>query len=558
MMKARGRLFNLLMALVCLLPLGASLIGFGDSASAATPEDVKVTLHKKKMDEFPDGGIKNTGELMPEYENNYEPLPGVEFTVYDVTEDFYRLLALTGNETQDQYKQKAEALLKAFNFNDVVDPDSKIKDQKVTSDPAGTAEFTLPDRDADGTYKVYLFRETAGAGGTAFSQPVVLMLPAKKVGSDEANQDIHLYPKNQVGNDPIKELLEDDKNTPVDPNEDRHSFDVGKQIYYRASFVIPNQIGEILKDGNDVETQTRYSQLVFKDEVDKQGIKFGGIEQIKIGNNVVPLDTFAPPIYADTKQNNMDPNYSATGTAGFEISFKFNEGKNGQQQTQFQTSKLVAQHLDQWRGKKIEILYSVILTDDTEVDVDIKNNFYVDLTNKGDAQHKTIDDEDLPVITTGGKKFKKHDSTDEDQGLKGAEFVVTRKDPNDPNKTQYLKEGANKREWVAVAANYPDAKKVVSNQDGLFEISGIEYGNYELVEVKAPNGFVKSDTPIPFVVDKDSYGKVDAFKDGLVPNTSKGGFLPSTGGKGIIAFIVVGLGLMTFAYFRYRKVQSRA
>lgn len=54
-MKARGKLVSLLMALVCLLPLGAGLLGFGDSASAATPQDVKVTLHKKKMDDFPVG-----------------------------------------------------------------------------------------------------------------------------------------------------------------------------------------------------------------------------------------------------------------------------------------------------------------------------------------------------------------------------------------------------------------------------------------------------------------------------------------------------------------------
>ncbi|MFR4751311.1 MAG: hypothetical protein ACLT90_04680 [Enterococcus raffinosus] len=47
-MKARGKLVSLLMALVCLLPLGAGLLGFGDSASAATPQDVKVTLHKEK------------------------------------------------------------------------------------------------------------------------------------------------------------------------------------------------------------------------------------------------------------------------------------------------------------------------------------------------------------------------------------------------------------------------------------------------------------------------------------------------------------------------------
>jgi len=131
-MKARGKLVSLLMALVCLLPIGMGLLGFGDSASAATPEDITVTLHKKKMDEFPDGGIKNDGTVMNELEQ-YDPYPDVEFTVYDVTEDFYRKLNATGNETPTQYREKAEALLKIFALSDVTNPDSKIKDQKVTN-----------------------------------------------------------------------------------------------------------------------------------------------------------------------------------------------------------------------------------------------------------------------------------------------------------------------------------------------------------------------------------------------------------------------------------------
>lgn len=62
-MKARGRLVSLLMALVCLLPIGMSLFSFGQSASAAAPEMIKVTLHKKKMDDFPTGKT-NTAELI--------------------------------------------------------------------------------------------------------------------------------------------------------------------------------------------------------------------------------------------------------------------------------------------------------------------------------------------------------------------------------------------------------------------------------------------------------------------------------------------------------------
>ncbi|MCQ4674234.1 MULTISPECIES: LPXTG cell wall anchor domain-containing protein [Enterococcus] len=42
-----------------------------------------------------------------------------------------------------------------------------------------------------------------------------------------------------------------------------------------------------------------------------------------------------------------------------------------------------------------------------------------------------------------------------------------------------------------------------------------------------------------------------------IPNVSQGGFLPSTGGQGIIAFLVIGLGLMLFAIIKYRKVREQ-
>jgi len=383
------------------------------------------------------------------------------------------------------------------------------------------------------------------------------MLPVNKPNTEEANHDIHLYPKNKVDNVPTKEVVEDDGTTPIPP-ADRHPFDVGKSITYKATFMIPNQIGEILKDENGVETQTRYSKLVFKDEVDKDGVRFEGIKEVRIdGQKVDLLTAFAPPIYATVTENNKGAGYVATGKkAGFEISFNFNEGKNGVEQVQFNTSKQVADHLTKWRGKKLEIVYSIILTEDTPVDEDINNDFVVDLTNKGKNDVKVV--EDKPVVTTGGKKFKKHDSTDEEQALKGAEFVVTRKDPSDPNKKQYLKEGANKREWVALATDYPNAHKITSNEQGLFEITGLEYGNYELVEVKAPNGFKKLDEPFKFDITKDSYAGADALLGGMVANTTQGGFLPSTGGIGIVIFLLIGGTLMAFAVNRYRKTQHAA
>ncbi|MEQ7207731.1 pilin N-terminal domain-containing protein [Enterococcus avium] len=101
-MKNKKKWVALLTTLLCLIPLLAGVLGGGDSAYAA--DSVDVTIHKKKMDEFPNSSIENTGEEMNEF-NRYEGLPGITFTAWDISEDFYAELRsrLTGNETDAEY-----------------------------------------------------------------------------------------------------------------------------------------------------------------------------------------------------------------------------------------------------------------------------------------------------------------------------------------------------------------------------------------------------------------------------------------------------------------------
>lgn len=550
-MKARGKLVSLLMALVCLLPIGMGLLGFGDSASAATPEKIDVTLHKKKMDDFPTGGVKNTGELMEGDDEfgKYDPLSDVEFQPWDVTDDFYRLLAaknITGNETDAEYEAKVKEVMETAQASDFTGKTSAGNPD--STDVNGEVKFTgLDDRDADGRYRVYWFEETTGDPETHYSQLVLLMLPVKKT-DDTVNKDIHLYPKNKIENEPEKELVDESGNTI--PDAERHSYDVGKKIHYKASFVIPNQIGEVIKNPDGTDKQTRYSKLVFKDEIDKVGVRFESLDKIVIGGNNVPVDDFTSMLYTNTQYFNQGAGYLPTGKAGFEIAMKLNDATSGVPQ---KNSIAVAQHLDQYRGQKIEFFYSVSLTEDTEVDVEINNSFYVDM-----KQHDKADDkkevDDTPVVTTGGKKFLKHEDGKESQGLGGAEFVIIKE--GSPGRELYLKKEAGKWVWEAVSGNYDDAWVVTSNDDGTFEVKGLEYDNYKLREIKAPEGFKKG-ADVPFVITKDSYS-APATPTTKVPNISKGGFLPSTGGAGIIAFLVIGLSLMGIAIVRYRKTQHAA
>lgn len=560
-MKARGKLVSLLMALVCLLPIGMGLLGFGDSASAATPENVKVTLHKKKMDDFP-RGLENDGAINQEIEDKYEGLAGVTFRPWDITEAFYEKLAaegITGSEDKATYDAAVKKVMEGFEKTDFDGTTQAGNDKKQPVAGAdakatgsdGTVDFTLPDRDADGVYRVYWFEETLPAGAEDFSQLVILALPVMVVGSDTVqNDDIHLYPKNKLPNKPVKELL--DENGDPDKTPGRVSYDVGKEIKYKVTYQIPIHIGDTIGEGTEI--QTRYRKLVFKDEISHDGVRFEKFDSMKViggspENILDQIDSTTSPV-AVTQKFNHGADYTATGKkAGFEIAFKLDD-KKGTAATQ---SILTANWLKDYAGKTLEIIYTVKLTEDTKVDEDINNEFYVDLQQSGEPDIAVQEPDDTPPpIVTGGKRFLKHETGDKCQTLKGAEFVITNEDG-----TKYLAGDTNNYRWDNVVDNqYVGAIRITSLDNGVFEITGLKYGTYQLVETKAPDGYAKGG-PVTFIVEKNGYEVEEALRQGI-PNVSRGGFLPSTGGAGIIAFLVIGLSLMGIAIVHYRKTQHAA
>lgn len=526
-MKNKKKWVALLTTLLCLIPLLAGVLGGGDSAYAA--DSVDVTIHKKKMDEFPNSSIENTGEEMNEF-NRYEGLPGITFTAWDISEDFYAELRsrLTGNETDAEYNTIAKEVMNNFELNNAPNATRVGTDQ--TTDQDGNANFTnLPTKNADGTYKVYFFEEHASQGVEIGSYKLIMMLPMKGSNGQDLTK-IHLYPKNKVeGEDPEKELV-DDNGDPLPPRPaGAYDFEVGQQIHYHASFVIPSQIGDL------VNGAPRYTKLEFKDAVDQTGVKFEGIDQIVIGGTAVTPATFLANATADY-YNTAAP---FTGYAGFNIAMNLT-GAAG---------PATAQYLSQYAGQRIEFYYTVSFTDETPVDLDINNEFTVTMNHDGGQDDVKTNDPIDPIIT-GGKKFFKHEDG-ETKGLAGAEFVVIR-EVNGVE--QYLTVGTDSKTWTPVGPNedYANATKFISDADGRFEVTGLAYGDYMLREIKAPNGFQKLTDDVDFEIDKDSYNNATALP---IANSSKGGTLPSTGGMGIIAFIVIGLGLMAAAIVRYRRVR---
>lgn len=136
---------------------------------------------------------------------------------------------------------------------------------------------------------------------------------------------------------------------------------------------------------------------------------------------------------------------------------------------------------------------------------------------------------------------------------------------------------ANKKytweEGTGTGKNTPpeNAYKLVSDEEGRFEITGLSEGKYELVEVKAPEGYALNSNPVPFEVKDGTYkadtsekaihynkdAKADDPKDALRVDNKKL-TIPQTGGIGTVIFTVVGIALMAGAVIAMKKNRKEA
>jgi hypothetical protein len=101
-------------------------------------------------------------------------------------------------------------------------------------------------------------------------------------------------------------------------------------------------------------------------------------------------------------------------------------------------------------------------------------------------------------------------------------------------------------------------------EKGLLSLYGLEQGDYELIEVVAPEGYLLPSTTIDFHVGENTYNISDQPGEGAwlndnnwhdIPNVKRG-LLPSTGGTGILIILIVGSGLLGLTLL-LRKMQKK-
>ncbi len=127
--------------------------------------------------------------------------------------------------------------------------------------------------------------------------------------------------------------------------------------------------------------------------------------------------------------------------------------------------------------------------------------------------------------------------------------------------------------WIdandAADAKTKGALVLTSDNQGRFEVTGLAYGDYQLVELTAPEGYAKltgNEEFLKFEIKKNSYTTEDVnidynTDDDDTSNSAqqvinKKVTIPQTGGIGSLIFIVAGLAIMGGAFVAYKKSQA--
>lgn len=315
----------------------------------------------------------------------------------------------------------------------------------TNDDAEGIAKFTLPVKVGEHE-AVYLFAETGQPKNVKqAADPLVVVLPVQNAQKENLTQ-IQLYPKNEAVPHENPPLKKIVDTTHVD-------FAYGAAVPYKITSVIPD----------DVWSYTTYQ---LSDEADQALVMRSASLKIRLDGKL------------------LKSGYQEKTTAhGFTVDFD-------------------CQMLKRFVGKKVTVTYEMTLTAASAEQTSFENRAVL---TPGDNPKVETD----TSVVTGGKDFVKVDMIKNEQQLKGAEFVVRNKDGD------YLQQGTAKTTWVA-AENLSEQQikkhqllRLISGEDGSFFVNGLSYGTYQIIEVKAPDGYVLTNEPISFTVDKNSlrFGK---------------------------------------------------
>ncbi|HFI0170440.1 TPA: SpaH/EbpB family LPXTG-anchored major pilin [Streptococcus suis] len=519
-------------ALLATLFVGIFSNLFTPVVSAADDEKVSITLHKVK--DYT-GKITNTGKIV---DGPYNFLPGITFKAYDVTKEFY---ATYDTEVKSKPVAKAiEAAVAAVqgtageapSDKDTLTTKEAVGTQTTAGDGSATFSLNAKSGMTTGTKPVprdavYLFVEQASDDVETIADNLVVSLPIYSKdtdGNDTVLENIHLYPKNIT-----KEIPFDKEITSTKNSKKQTDFSIGQTINYKLTAIIPANIAET-KLVND-EIQNVYNFFQFVDTFKTNELTFNNVDSpysVTVAGE--PTLTLAPGTDYTVTVAKDDVKLTTTVTTAL---------------TTTGISKLAP-----YANKEISFNYQMKINSLDYIDTGIVNTAKATFGHDGENGWKKDTKEDSETVYTGGYKFVKVDVNNNNKTLAGAEFVVRKSTAAD---AEYFVATADGGVWTTDKSK---ATVYTTTENGIVDVKGLEYGTYQLQETKAPEGYAlpTGDAAYTqFVVTKDSYTTTSTAPIKIV-NTPKG-FLPSTGGAGIILFVALGAAMVGLAgvYFTSRR-----
>ncbi|MCA9766063.1 MAG: SpaH/EbpB family LPXTG-anchored major pilin [Carnobacterium sp.] len=348
----------------------------------------------------------------------------------------------------------------------------------------------------------WIVENTKGTIASSTAVPFGLTLPFTNKAGNGYLETIYVYPKNTL----------QDADPEVEKDVEESNVAIGDINTWKVSLEIPVGIED-------------YDQFSFYDDIDSR-LTFVGEATVEATATGITL----------IKGTDYTVNYASP-----RLNVVFTEA--GREKLTDATSA------------KVEVSFQTKVNDTAIMGQEIENSATIEFDNGFGTVGENVPEE-LPEVHTGGKAFVKQDEKVTNTKLAGAEFKIK-------NTTgQYVKVVAG----AVTFGSEADATLFTSDVAGKFEVKGLPYADYVLVETKAPTGYALPTNPeTGFTVSAGSYytNPTEIQASTVASNNAQNInnrklTIPQTGGFGTLAFTVIGAILMLTSILFYKRTGKKA
>ena len=337
-------------------------------------------------------------------------------------------------------------------------------------------------------------------------------------------------------------------------------------VYVTGGKEIQSSLVTVDADTNTVNLKTEAPSIT--KTADKETVSIGQVVKYTVTGSIPDTTGYAEYVYKihDELSTGLDFVNDAAGTALEEgattvtVAVAFGEGSTDASTAPTTATldstnkKKMSLDLSEWvranqtnKGKEFTVTYYAKVNKDAVVTE--KNNAKLEYgNNPTDTTTTTPSEAKTPTYPLDILKTKK----DSNVKLAGAKFSLYTSKADAKNGTNPIKVTGKNGNYVVDSNSTTTEFESVENIEGKgynLRVNGLAEGTYYLVETKAPDGYNKLTAPVVIKITKSTDTDVNNWtisKDGTVETdkiidiaNSTGSLLPSTGGRGAIAFAVI-------------------